>query len=69
MYVCICNAITERQIQDSVSAGTVNSFSDLQAELGVATCCGCCADVATSYLKSPKGRSVEVTDLTETVAA
>ncbi|WP_432785101.1 Bacterioferritin-associated ferredoxin [Oligella sp. MSHR50489EDL] len=69
MYVCLCNAITDRQIQDSVAAGTVNSFSDLQAELGVATCCGCCAEVASSYLNNPKSRSVQVTDLTETVSA
>lgn len=67
MYVCLCNAITDRQIQESVAAGTVNSFSDLQAELGVATCCGCCAEVASSYLKNPHLRSVEVSDLTETV--
>ncbi|WP_373740852.1 bacterioferritin-associated ferredoxin [Neisseria sp.] len=49
MFVCICNAITERQIQDSVAAGA-SSMNDLQAQLGVGTCCGCCKDLASSYL-------------------
>lgn len=49
MFVCICNAITDRQIQETVAAGA-RSLSDLQAQLGVATCCGCCSDLAASYL-------------------
>ena len=49
MFVCICNAITDRQIQETVAAGA-SSLSDLQAQLGVATCCGCCSDLAASYL-------------------
>lgn len=49
MYICLCNAVTERQIQDTVAAGA-SSLTDLQAQLGVATCCGCCADLATSFL-------------------
>ena len=49
MFVCLCNAITDRQIKETVAAGA-NSLSYLQAQLGVATCCGCCADLACSYL-------------------
>ncbi len=49
MFVCVCNAVSDRQIQETVAAGA-NSLSDLQATLGVATCCGCCADLAISYL-------------------
>ena len=49
MYVCLCNAITDRQIQDTVAAGA-NSLTDLQAQLGVATSCGCCADLASSFV-------------------
>lgn len=51
MYVCLCNAITDRQIKEIVAAGA-SSLTDLQAQLGVATCCGCCADLASSYLSS-----------------
>ncbi|WP_225747441.1 bacterioferritin-associated ferredoxin [Eikenella sp. Marseille-P7795] len=49
MFVCVCNAVSDRQIQETVAAGA-NSLSDLQATLGVATCCGCCADLAVAYL-------------------
>ncbi|MDO4434148.1 MAG: (2Fe-2S)-binding protein [Alysiella sp.] len=51
MYVCICNAITDRQIQETVASGA-NSLTDLKNTLGVATCCGCCADLATSFLNT-----------------
>lgn len=49
MYVCLCNAITDRQIKETVAAGAC-SLTDLQAQLGVATCCGCCSDLARSFL-------------------
>ncbi|MCX5590426.1 (2Fe-2S)-binding protein [Alcaligenes endophyticus] len=49
MYICICNAITERQVQEAVSNGA-KSLCDLQGQLGVASCCGCCADTAKEYL-------------------
>lgn len=53
MFICICNAITERQVQTAVADGA-HTMSDLQGQLGVATCCGCCADTAAEYL--PGGR-------------
>ena len=53
MYICICNAITERQVLASVEQGSA-TLADLQADLGVATCCGCCAETALEYL--PGGR-------------
>src|SRR3546814_7721279 len=53
MFICICNAITERQVQSAVAAGA-GTLSDLQAQLGVAACCGCCAETAQEYL--PGGR-------------
>lgn len=51
MFVCICNAVTDHQIKETVAAGAV-TLSDLQAQLGVATCCGCCSDLASSFLSS-----------------
>lgn len=53
MFICICNAITERQVQAAVSEGA-STLSDLQGQLGVASCCGCCAETAMEYL--PGGR-------------
>ena len=57
MYICVCNAVTERQVRASVDAGAA-TLSDLQFELGVATCCGCCAATAEEYL--PGGRCSSV---------
>lgn len=57
MYICICNAVTERQVHAAVDAGAT-TLSDLQFELGVASCCGRCADTALDYL--PGGRCSSV---------
>jgi len=56
MFICVCNAITERQVRDAVAAGA-RRLSDLQRELGVATSCGRCARMAKEYLReaSPQG--------------
>jgi bacterioferritin-associated ferredoxin len=53
MYICVCNGISERQVQEAIAQGA-SDLSDLQAALGVATCCGCCAETALDYL--PGGR-------------
>ena len=49
MYVCVCNAVTDREIKGAVKLG-VRSMSDLSSMLGVATCCGKCADCAHEVL-------------------
>lgn len=51
MYVCICNAVTDGDIREAYAAGA-RTLSALQNELGVATCCGCCAPVACKVLDS-----------------
>ena len=50
MYICICNAITEKQIRSAAKAG-VSDVRGLQAELGVATNCGSCTDTAAEILR------------------
>ncbi len=50
MYVCICNAITEKQIRKAAEAG-VRDLWGLQAELGVATNCGACKEMASDILR------------------
>ena len=49
MYVCLCNGITENQIRDAVGGG-VRSLREFHAYLGVASCCGKCADCAQQVL-------------------
>jgi bacterioferritin-associated ferredoxin len=67
MYICICNAITERQVRACVDAGAA-SLDDLQFELGVASCCGRCASTACEYLPGGRASSVcEVRDVTRPV--
>ncbi|KAB2899305.1 MAG: (2Fe-2S)-binding protein [Xanthomonadales bacterium] len=45
MYVCICNALTDRDIRAAVAEGT-STFADLRDSTGCSGCCGNCEDVA-----------------------
>ena len=58
MYVCVCNGITDRQIRSAVALGA-RSLSDLQSTLGVATCCGRCADCATGIVREASAEPVQ----------
>lgn len=49
MYVCICHAITEKEVVAQVKAGST-TYSQIQFELGVGTCCGQCADHARTVI-------------------
>lgn len=50
MYVCLCNGITESQIRDAVTAGA-SSLRELGQCLGVASCCGKCAECAQQVVR------------------
>jgi bacterioferritin-associated ferredoxin len=50
MYVCICNAITDKQIRQAARSG-VSSLWELQKELGVASNCGKCRETAVDILR------------------
>ena len=45
MIVCVCKAVSDRAIRRAAADG-VDSFDDLQFELGVGTCCGKCEPMA-----------------------
>jgi bacterioferritin-associated ferredoxin len=45
MYVCVCKGVTERHIVEAVAEGAA-SLHDLKSRLGIATCCGRCAECA-----------------------
>ncbi len=49
MYVCICNAITDTEIREAMASGVTDLWG-LQAQLGVATNCGSCKEVAAEIL-------------------
>ena len=50
MYICVCNAITDKQIREAADAGARDVW-DLQARLGVASNCGSCRDTAAEILQ------------------
>lgn len=56
MYVCVCNAVTERHIEDAVRTG-VTSLRQLRNELGVTAECGRCATCARDCLRSALGEA------------
>jgi len=51
MIVCVCRRVSERDIQRAALGGCA-SLEELQVELGVATCCGRCADCAQATLEA-----------------
>jgi len=50
MYICLCNAITERQIVRAAELGA-RSHEDLAGELGVGIGCGRCTSCAKTLLR------------------
>jgi len=50
MYVCLCNAVTEKQVREAQENGAT-TLEDLRRELDVATGCGQCAVTACAMLK------------------
>jgi bacterioferritin-associated ferredoxin len=51
MIVCVCKAVSDRQIRTAVKHGA-NSLRDLTRELGVGTCCGKCLPEAKAALSA-----------------
>ena len=45
MYVCVCHAVTDRDIREELERGASSLF-DVQCRLPVGSCCGRCEDTA-----------------------
>lgn len=52
MYVCLCKAVTDRQIRETLSGGNACTYADIRRELGVATQCGKCGQMAKSIVET-----------------
>ena len=51
MYICVCHAISDRQIREVVDRGA-ESLCEVQAYLPVASCCGRCEDSARQVIEA-----------------
>jgi bacterioferritin-associated ferredoxin len=51
MFVCVCNGITHRQVEEAIDNG-VTSLEELTTQLGVAAGCGSCAAFTRQYLSN-----------------
>lgn len=51
MYICVCQAVTDRQIHQAATNGA-RSLRDLRRDLGVTRDCGRCASCARDCLKN-----------------
>jgi bacterioferritin-associated ferredoxin len=51
MYVCLCHAISDRQIREIVDRGAA-SLDEVQLHLPVASCCGSCEDTARELIET-----------------
>jgi bacterioferritin-associated ferredoxin len=59
MYICLCNAITEREIRSCVEEGAC-SMRDLESCLGVGATCGKCRPAAREILNESRSSAQTV---------
>jgi bacterioferritin-associated ferredoxin len=50
MYVCLCSAVSDRQIREAVRQGA-RTMRELRQDLGIATGCGRCGRCALQVLR------------------
>lgn len=55
MYVCICNAVTEKMIREAAAEG-VRSLAELTRRTGCSGDCGSCSELAEQVLLDAHGR-------------
>ena len=56
VYICLCNAITEREIRSCAAEGAC-TMTDLERCLGVGTNCGRCRSTASEILNESRSDS------------
>ena len=62
MYVCVCNAVTETDINNAVKEGA-NCLHHLESRLGVSNQCGSCACEASRCLEKAMSKELGIVDL------
>jgi bacterioferritin-associated ferredoxin len=56
LYVCICNAVTEREMHAAIDAGAT-TIKALNRQLGVGAQCGACVGCAKACLAKRQGQT------------
>lgn len=56
MYVCVCNAITDREVREAVSKGA-KSLRQLRAALPLGSNCGRCIESVREIVADQAGQS------------
>ena len=51
MLVCVCNGISDKQIDSALANGSSN-FKEIKSELGIGNCCGQCVPFAKEMVAS-----------------
>ena len=51
MYVCLCHAVTERQVAEAIDRGA-RCIKDLRAQLSITATCGKCASCARECIQN-----------------
>lgn len=62
MYVCVCNRVTDKEIQRAVEIGH-DSLDALCSELRVGSCCGRCKDCALRLIHSVTGEQTGMAEV------
>ena len=69
MYICVCNAVTERDIGGAIADGCA-TLKELRDQLGVGAGCGRCTRCARDVLKDSLRRHIAARPATvQSVAA
>ncbi|MDT8448706.1 MAG: (2Fe-2S)-binding protein [Wenzhouxiangellaceae bacterium] len=66
MFVCVCNAVSDREIRDLARRG-VDSLEELKMLTGCGDCCGQCADEAETLLVSARRAEGPVLPIVEAI--
>ncbi|MCB1958464.1 MAG: (2Fe-2S)-binding protein [Rhodocyclaceae bacterium] len=56
MYVCVCKAVTEREVHQAIRGGA-RSLRDLRSDLGIIEECGRCAGCARQCLRDAEAHA------------
>ena len=62
MYVCVCNAVTEREVEHAIDGGAI-TVQQLRDILRVTASCGTCQDHIEACLEKKISAQIESADI------